>query len=305
MTLGLAAALVGLGLGGLALVVLDPARRRRIDLSRLAAAGGATTSGVVTAAIATLLGRMGLRGRLQGALDRAGSRADVDEVATRLVLAALVVAPLLGTAAGPVAALLGAGLVPAVAVAVLSRRAARRRDAFAEQLAGTLRTMVAGLRAGYSLPQAFEAVAQVGSEPTSSEFARLLAEVRVGRDLDDALRDLGRRVASSDFDWVAIALEVNAEAGGDLSEVLETVERTIRERASLGRTIRSLSAEGRVSAATIFALPFVTFGVIALGSPDYVALFLTDPTGIAMAVAALVLLAIGGLWLRRIIRVAF
>lgn len=305
MTLGLAAALVGLGLGGLLLVVLVPARRRRIDLSRLAVAGGATTSGVVTAAIATLLERAGVRRRLQGALDRAGSRADVDEVATRLVLAALVVVPLLGTAAGPVAALLGAGLVPAVAVAVLSRRAAKRRDAFAEQLAGTLRTMVAGLRAGYSLPQAFEAVAQVGAEPTSSEFARLLAEVRVGRDLDDALRDLGRRVASSDFDWVAIALEVNAEAGGDLSEVLETVERTIRERASLGRTIRSLSAEGRVSAATIFALPFVTFGVIALGSPDYVALFLTDPTGIGMAVAALALLAIGGLWLRRIIRVAF
>lgn len=305
MTVTLAAALVGLGLGGLLLGLVLPARRRRLDLSRLAVAGGATTSGVVTAAIAGLMRRTGLRGRLQAALDRAGSRAEVDEVATRLVLVGLVVGSLLAAVAGPAGAVLAGLAVPGGAALVLARRAAARRDAFAEQLAGTLRTMVAGLRAGYSLPQAFEAVAQVGAEPTSSEFSRLLAEVRVGRDLDDALRDLGRRVASSDFDWVAIALEVNAEAGGDLSEVLETVERTIRERASLGRTIRSLSAEGRVSAATIFALPFVTFGVIALGSPEYVALFLTDPTGIVMASVALGLLAVGGLWLRRIIRVAF
>jgi tight adherence protein B len=305
VTVAVSAALVGFGLGGLLLGLLVPVRRRRLDLSRLAAAGSATTSGIVTATIVALFERVGLRRRLRTALDRAGSRAEVDEVSTRLVLGSVVVGSIAGVTVGPVAALGAVAAVPIGVELVLARRAAARRDAFAEQLAGTLRTMVAGLRAGYSLPQAFEAVAQVGAEPTSSEFARLLAEVRVGRDLDEALRDLGQRVACSDFDWVAIALEVNAEAGGDLSEVLETVERTIRERSSLGRTIRSLSAEGRASAATIFALPFVTFGVIALGSPDYVGLFLTDPTGIAMAVAALVLLAVGGLWLRRIIRVEF
>lgn len=306
MSAELAAALVALGIAGLLVSVLLPVRRSRIDLSRFAFdVDPAAAAGLVTRVVVSALRALGLRGPLQDMLDRAGVRMPVDEVATRLLVALIAAAAVFGASLGAGGALLGLLVVPAGLWLVLSRRAAGRREGFAEQLPGTLRTMVAGLRAGYSLPQAFEAVAQVGAEPSSSEFARLIAEVRVGRDLDDALRDLGRRVASPDFDWVAIALEVNAEAGGDLSEVLETVERTIRERASLGRTVRSLSAEGRVSAATIFALPFVTLGVIALGSPEYIGVFLADPTGRIMAGIAAVLLLLGGLWLRRIIRVVY
>jgi len=193
--------------------------------------------------------------------------------------------------------------VPALVYLLVARRRSKRTSAFAEQLPSTLQTLVASLRAGYSLPQALESVVQTGFAPTNEEFERMLSEVRVGRPLAAALRNLGDRMASADFDWVVIALEINEEVGGNLSEVLETVEETIRERESLRRNVRALSAEGRVSASIIFLLPFITLGVIALGNPSYVRIFYTDRVGVIMASIAAGLMMVGGLWLRSMIRI--
>jgi tight adherence protein B len=194
-------------------------------------------------------------------------------------------------------------MVPALGYLLVAIRRSKRTAAFADQLPSTLQTLVASLRAGYSLPQALESVVQTGFSPTSSEFERMLSEVRVGRPLPAALRNLGDRMSSPDFDWVVIALEINEEVGGNLSEVLETVEQTIRERESLRRNVRALSAEGRVSALIIFLLPFITLGVIALGNPGYVSIFYTERVGIIMASIAAGLMTVGGLWLRKMIRV--
>ena len=131
----------------------------------------------------------------------------------------------------------------------------------------------------------------------------MLREVQVGRSLGDALLALGARMKNNDFDWVVTALEINREVGGDLSEVLETVENTIRERESLRRSVRSLSAEGRVSATIIFLLPIITLGLIAVGNPGYVRIFYTERVGMNMAGIAIGLMIIGGLWLRSMIKV--
>jgi tight adherence protein B len=306
MTPQVAGLLVGSGLAILAVVALLP-RPRRVRLADAIRDDGGGLS-LLPDRLSTRFGSAVLR-RTVGeeaaarVLLGAGIRIPAPDVASRGTVVLLLVL-LLGIATGGPAAGIAVGMmVPALGYVVISRRRSKRIEAFAEQLPTTLQTLVASLRAGYSLPQALESVVQTGFAPTSEEFERMLAEVRVGRSLGAALRDLGERMGSADFDWVVIALEINEEVGGNLSEVLETVERTIRERESLRRNVRALSAEGRVSATIIFLLPFVTLTLIALTNPDYVRIFYTERVGLVMAAIAAVLMAIGGLWLRAMIKV--
>jgi tight adherence protein B len=307
MTPQVAGLLLGAGIGLLALLVLLP-RTRRVrladvmrdqDVDRTSAA----VSPVSRFGAALLRRTAGGEVKLERFLLGAGIRTPASDVAT-LVVVTSVLALLIGTASsGPVAGIALSGMLVALGYFLVSRRRSKRAADFAEQLPTTLQTLVASLRAGYSLPQALESVVQTGYTPTSEEFDRMLSEVRVGRPLAQALRNLGERMASPDFDWVVIALEINEEVGGNLSEVLETVERTIRERESLRRNVRALSAEGRVSAAIIFLLPFITLGVIALGNPGYVRIFYTERVGVIMAAIAAGLMVIGGLWLKSMIKI--
>jgi tight adherence protein B len=298
--------LVAVGLGGLALLVLlpRPVRVELVDPTLDPDARPAAQAASATVRLGALLLRVtGTGRRVERALLGAGIRTPAPEYVMRL-LAAIVVALVLGSALGGGAlGLVLVVLVPAVALLRVSRRRGARADAFAEQLPTTLQTLVASLRAGYSLPQALDTITESGSSPTDEEFERMLVEVRVGRPLGDALLDLGARMRSDDFDWVVTALEINREVGGDLSEVLETVERTIRERESLRRNIRTLSAEGRVSAVIIFLLPIITLGLVTITNPAYVRIFMTERLGIIMASIAVALMIIGGLWLRAMVKV--
>jgi tight adherence protein B len=307
MTPQVAGLLLGAGIGLLALLVLLP-RTRRVRLAdamrdRDVDRTSAAVSPVSRFGAALLRRTAGGEVALERFLLGAGIRTPASDVAT-LVVVTSVLALLIGTASsGPVAGIALSGMLVALGYFLVGRRRSKRTTDFAEQLPTTLQTLVASLRAGYSLPQALESVVQTGYTPTSEEFDRMLSEVRVGRPLAQALRNLGERMASPDFDWVVIALEINEEVGGNLSEVLETVERTIRERESLRRNVRALSAEGRVSAAIIFLLPFITLGVIALGNPGYVRIFYTERVGVIMAAIAAGLMVIGGLWLKSMIKI--
>jgi tight adherence protein B len=305
MSPGAASVLVGVSLALLGYLALGP-RPVRVRLVERRSPGEGpplVRPSLVTRIGAVVLRRTSSAARVERALLGAGVGMAAPEVTTLVLTGSLVGLTLGALFGGPLPALvMGASVPLAVGLLVMLRRR-KRGAAFAEQLPTTLQTLVASLRAGYSLPQAFDAVAQAGFSPTSEEFTRMLTEVRIGRPLGPALLDLGQRMHSDDFDWVVTALEINDEVGGDLSEVLETVERTIRERESLRRNIRALSAEGRVSAVIIFLLPFATLGLIAVTNPDYVRIFTTEPIGRAMAGVAGVLLAIGGLWLRSMIRV--
>jgi tight adherence protein B len=301
-----AALLVAIGLAAIALLVITPwpIRVRLVERrgDGVAVAVVARPSLTTRFGVAVLHRTVGAT-RVEQALLGAGVRTSAPEFAALTSVAALAALTIAAALRGPLAGLLAAAAVPACAWLYVSRRRSGRASAFAEQLPTTLQTLVASLRAGYSLPQALDSVTESGFAPTSEEFERMLQEVRVGRPLGPALLDLGQRMRSDDFDWVVTALDINKEVGGDLSEVLETVERTIRERESLRRNIRSLSAEGRVSAVIIFLLPFVTLGLIAITNPDYVRIFTTERVGMIMAGVATVLMAIGGLWLRAMIKV--
>lgn len=300
-----AASAVAIALGIVVLLVLLPSRRVRLaegagDTGPGAAAGGPPGA---AGSVERALQRAGVADRAQDLLLGAGLSVPLGEFGVRVAGAVVVVLLLGAVLLGPALGVLLAAGSAGVAILELRRRRARRAKQFGAQLSTTLQTIVSSLRAGYSLPQALEAVAQAGFEPTSVEFERMLGEVRVGLSISEALGNLGARMRNADFAWVVIALDINSEVGGNLSEVLETVERTLRERETLRRNVRTLSAEGRVSAAMIFALPFITLGAISVINPQYVEIYLYDTVGWIMAAVASTLMLIGGLWLRKLVRI--
>ena len=130
----------------------------------------------------------------------------------------------------------------------LKRKASKRQAAFADQLPDALQLLAGGIRAGFGLMQAIDNVAGELPAPAGEEFQRVKVETHLGRDTNEALRAMALRVGSQDFEWVVEAIEINREVGGDLGEILDSVGGTIRDRNRLRRRIKSLSAEGRVSA---------------------------------------------------------
>lgn len=205
-------------------------------------------------------------------------------------------------------ALLGAllgGLVLLLVRPVLRLLAGRRRAQFAAQLGDTLQLLSGSLRSGYALQQAVDAVARESESPTADEFRRLTTEVRLGRDFREALDALAQRTGSEDFEWVVQAIAINREVGGDLSEVLDRVAETIRERDRLRRQVKALSAEGRLSAIVLFALPLCLVAFISLANPGYLSPLTSTGLGISMSAVATLLMLVGGLWLRRVVRPVF
>jgi tight adherence protein B len=259
----------------------------------------------MTGIIDRLLRRRGNVGARVAALERAGITMRLQDVAL-LVMAGMLVAAALGVVlAGP---LLGLGLgllVPILAKVGVSVLASRRQRAFADQLDDSLQLMASSLRAGHSLLQALNSVAGEAEEPTSVEFSRIINETRVGRELGHALDETALRMDSEDFVWVIQAISINREVGGNLAEVLDGVGHTIRERNQIRRQVKALSAEGRLSALVLMALPLGVLAFLSISNPAYIARFTESLAGYAMIAAGVLLLIIGGLWLRKVVSFKF
>ena len=295
----------------LAVVALAVPGRTRVDISRLdptvrPRARGWSGVGVNAARLAERgLRRIGRREALSGALDRAGVHRSPAQVAVVTVVG-IVVGDVVGVLLGGfLMGLLLACLVPLGVKVALDVLARRRRTAFTDQLDDSLQLMASSLRAGHSVLRALDAVSRDTEAPTSEEFARVVNEVRVGRDVNVALDEVAVRTASEDFAWVAQAIAIHREVGGNLAEVLDRVGATIRERNQLRRHAAALSAEGRVSAVVLLLLPVVTGGVLAVVRPEYVGALVESPTGLLMLATALGLMLVGALWVRQVVRVRF
>ena len=224
----------------------------------------------------------------------------VIQVAVPVVAAAL----LLLLSAGSLLALV-LGLLVGVAgpPALLAARRSRREKAFLAVLPDTLGLMASGLRAGYSLPQAMGSVVREGQEPMRTEFNRALVEVRLGVQSEDALEGIGSRMDNGDFRWVVMAIRIQREVGGNLAELLDTVAATLRERSRLRRQVDTLSAEGRLSAWIVGALPVAFCLYLAVSRPDYLRVLYTEPLGILLSVSGLLTFCIGVLGLRWAVKV--
>jgi tight adherence protein B len=185
----------------------------------------------------------------------------------------------------------------------LAIKATMRTRAFLAQLPDTLQLVSGSLSAGYSLPQAIDAVVRQGSPPVSEELHKALVEARLGAPIEDALDDVADRMGSKDFRWVVMAIRVQRQVGGNLAEVLATTAATLRERERLRRQVQVLSAEGRLSAMILFGLPVVFTLYLLAVRPSYMSPLFHDPLGIVMVVGMLILLLVGGLWLRKVVQV--
>ena len=139
----------------------------------------------------------------------------------------------------------------------------------------------------------------------SEELARAVNESRLGRSLPEALAITAERMQSKDFDWVAQAIAINAEAGGNLAEVLDQVARTIRERNQIRRQVAALSAEGRMSGVILVVLPIGLFLLFSIIQPNYTAVFFQSIIGIIAMIVAVVLLILGTIWMAVVVRVKY
>ncbi|WP_258802874.1 type II secretion system F family protein [Pseudarthrobacter sp. NS4] len=202
------------------------------------------------------------------------------------------------------------GLVLAIAVPFLARMylsvlTDKRRGKFDSQLIDTIQMLIGGLRVGHSVMRSIEAAAQEADAPTSEELARIVNETRIGKDPRLAIDEAATRMRSEDFRWIGQAIQINREVGGDLAEVLEEVAGTIRERSEIKGHVRSLSAEGKMSAYILMALPVGVAFFISLMNPGYMRVFFTHPVGIIMLVASVLMFVIGGFWMSRTVKIKF
>ncbi|GAA1735438.1 type II secretion system F family protein [Luedemannella helvata] len=205
--------------------------------------------------------------------------------------------------ASAVGALLGIVLGLLVPMLYQSIRISRRSDAFAEQLPEGLQLVVGSLRSGFSLPQALDSLVRESPQPLSQEFGRALTEYRLGGDLADALERVASRTGNRDLTWALMAIRIQREVGGNLAEVLQTAVETMRERGRLRRHVRSLSAEGRLSAYVLIALPLVLGLFMFVTRREYMAPLFTDPLGIVMLLVGATMLVAGIFWIVRVVKV--
>jgi tight adherence protein B len=312
--------LVFLGLLALGLVSLSPlldARRRRALSDRLEQFRAAPSpppvpadsdeSAVARAALALserLVRARGLEDRMALRLDRAGMRLRPHEwlllralaCLTGAILFMLLIHPLLAVPLGALAGWVGTWVYQRV-------RVDRRRLAFASLLPDALQLVIGSLRSGFSLPQAIDAMARELPDPISSEFGRALGETRLGERLDVALDRVAIRMQNPDLTWAVVAIRVQQQVGGNLAEVLGTTVKTIRERESLRRHVRALSAEGRLSAWILVALPIVMGVFMFSFRPEYMRPLVTQPLGLLMLLAGVVLIVVGGFWMSRVVKI--
>jgi tight adherence protein B len=248
----------------------------------------------------------GRRGQLNAALERAGIALRPGEF---LVFVGCVTITLvaLGTLLWslPTGLVLGAIAVIVARLTVI-RMTRQRQKRFADQLGETLQLLSGSLRAGYSFMQALDAVAREADAPAAEEFSRLVVETRLGRDTTEALAAMADRVGSTDFTWVTQAIEIHREVGGNLAEVLDNVAHTIRERNQVRRHIQALSAEGRLSGHILVALPFVVALMMWVRNPAYLAELTNGGLlGLGLITTGLVLMLLGMVWIRKLVRLQF
>ena len=246
----------------------------------------------------------GLGKGLDAKLERAALPLRPGEFVLSMVLTtlagALVGAALFRDALFVLLSALAGGVLP---VLFLSIKIDRRRAAFEAQLPDILRLLSSSLRAGHSFLQALDMVAKEIAQPAKQEFSRVVAEIRLGRPVDEALVAVADRIGTEDLKWAVMAVNVQREVGGNLAEVLDTVANTVQERETIRRQIKTLSAEGRLSAWILGTLPFLFAAYLMLINPGYIGELFSTQVGVYMVIGAGTLFVAGVLWMRKMVKI--
>ena len=206
-----------------------------------------------------------------------------------------------GLTALPMALMMGVVLPVTVLVQVRSRRARE----IARQLPEGIDLMVRSLRAGHPLNTAFQVIAREMQDPLGSEMGIVADAITYGDDLTDAVLAFADRVGVEDARYLAVAINIQAGTGGNLARVLEALAQVIRNRFAMMRKIKALSAEGRLTAMIVSAVPFLIYFALNALSPAYYGDVADDPLYMPFLAIGAVLTTINALILRRLVRFHF
>jgi len=242
--------------------------------------------------------------RAEGLLERANVPLRAAE--GMLFYAAGVVVVLLLTVVltgNPIIALILTGFAAATPIAWINLRASRRQKKFMAQLPDTLQLLAGTLRAGYSLMQGVEAVAQEVDDPMGDELRRVVTESRLGRPLEESLEASAQRLDSPDFSWAVMAIQIQREVGGNLAELLMTVSETMVARERLRREVAALTAEGKISAIVLGILPVALGAVMFVINPEYIGVLVSERIGNFMLGGGVLLALFGFWWMKKTIEV--
>lgn len=175
--------------------------------------------------------------------------------------------PMLGL--HPIAMVVGMAVGPILVLMFMRYTRAKRIARFAQQLPEAIEIIVRGLRVGHPFASAIELVAREMPDPIGSEFGITADEITFGQDTNKAINNLFRRVGQEDLLFVVIAVTIQVETGGNLADILARLARLMRERSNMRLKVRALSAEGRMSAYFLTAMPFILFAAVSLIAPNY------------------------------------
>jgi tight adherence protein B len=199
--------------------------------------------------------------------------------------------------------LVGAAIALQAPKLILAYLKAKRLNKFNEQLVDALTRMSNSLKAGFSILQAFESIVKENMNPIAQEFGVFMHQVRVGVRFEEALASMEKRIGSEDLTLTVRAIEIARMTGGNLTDVLEKIASTIRERMRIQGRIRALTAQGRLQGIVAGAMPVLLLFAMALIDPKMVNTFVTSVGGlIALGIVALLILC-GALVIRKIIRI--
>jgi len=193
------------------------------------------------------------------------------------------------------------GLVPWQLVRFLQ---AQQAAAFLKLFPDAIDLIVRAVRAGLPVLGAMDAAGRETPNPVGNEFRQIIADIQIGVDFAEAMRRAGRRVRQVEFDFLVATLILQRESGGNLSETLATLSAVLRRRSELRAKTKAMTSEARTSAIVIGSLPFFAAGALAVISPQYVGVLLSDPRGDYLLGGGFVSMTMGGLVMRGLIRSA-
>lgn len=203
----------------------------------------------------------------------------------------------------PIAAVACGVALGALPVFKLRLDRGKRLDKFEMQLPDALDLMSRSLRAGNPLLESFKFVSEEMKPPISTDFGRAWSNINYGVSLKVSLADLLERTQSVSLRSLVTAIMVQRETGGNLAEILDKITHVLRGRARFQRRLRSLTAEGRMSGWVLGSIPFFMAGMLSIASPNYLPMLFGDPTGRKLVMYALILMAVGVVWISRIVKV--
>ncbi|QEM68878.1 type II secretion system F family protein [Geobacter sp. FeAm09] len=200
-------------------------------------------------------------------------------------------------------AVCAAAVAAAVPFLFLYVKKMRRQDKFTEQLPDALSMISRSLRAGHSLTSAIELVAQESDEPLRDLFKTAYEQQKLGLRITDSLAGMTDRMESIDLRFFVASIELNNDIGGNLSEILDKLAGTIRERLKIKRQVQVITAQGRLSGYILAALPIVTFFMFNVMMPGYEDVLFKEKLGSKLLIGAICAQLSGFLWIKKIISI--